>query len=136
MRSVGRLGAFRAMAESRMLDTCRITVPGSGAPVLDPVTLTYTDPAPVDVYEGPCRLGRVDVPMVSQALGGAAAWDTQDFVLHLPMADTESVAAGATVTYLTSDANPALEGRQFGVLGVLSATQTTARRCRVREVVA
>lgn len=117
-----------------MLDTCRITKPGTPTGPIDPTTLRRTDPTPVTVYEGACRLGRVDVPMVAQAVAGEAAWDTQDFVLHLPMAGTAEVAANQTVQYLTSVTNPALEGHVFGLMGVLASSQATARRCRVREV--
>lgn len=126
---------LRTEALARMTDTCRITTAGAGERVLDPDTLEYVDPTPVTVYEGPCRLGRVQIPHVSQATGGEATWDVQDSVLHLPLDDSEDVAAGQTVTYLTSDANPALEGKSFGVLGVVAGSQLTARRCLVREVV-
>lgn len=126
---------LRAEAIARMTDACRVTIPGPGTRVLDPVTLEYVDPPPVVVYEGPCRLGRVEIPHVSQAVSGEATWDTQDAVLHLPFAATETVVAGATVTYLTSSMNPALVGKVFGVVGVVGGTQLTARRCLVREVV-
>lgn len=119
-----------------MLDTCRITRPGVGARVLNPITLKYADPTPETVYEGMCRLGRVDVPTVAQAAAGEASWDTQDFVLHLPVTGTDGVAADQTVTYLTSATNPALVGIAFGLMGVLTSSQATARRCRVREVTA
>lgn len=120
-----------------MTDTCRITTPGEGTRgSINPTTFQYdAGPADVTVYEGPCRLGRVEIPNVAQAVGGEATWDVQQSVLHLPIADTELVAAGATVTYLTSDVNPALEGRVFGVVGIVGGTYLTARRCLVREVV-
>lgn len=131
------LPVLQAEAEARMVDTCRVTRPGTGVRgPLNPATGQYDSaPAAVTVYEGPCRLGRVDVPHVAQAVGGDAAWDVQDSVLHLPIADTDQVAAGHTVTYLTSDSNPALAGKVFGILGVIAGTQLTARRCLVREVV-
>lgn len=130
------LPLLRAEAESRMTDTCQITIPGSGAGTIDPVTLARIPATPVTVYEGPCRLGRVQAPTTSQAAAGEATWDTQDSVLHLPIEDSELVRPGATVTYLTSERNPALEGHVFGVIGVVDGTDLTARRCRVREVVA
>jgi hypothetical protein len=121
-----------------MTDTCRVTAPGVGTRgALNPTTGKYSSaPAGVTVYEGACRLGRVEIPHVSQAAGGEAVWDTADSVLHLPIEGTETVAAGCTVSYLTSSANPALEGRSFGVVGVVAGTYMTARRCLVREVIA
>jgi hypothetical protein len=121
-----------------MTDTCRITKPGIGARgAINPTTGQYDSaPAAVTVYEGACRLGRVEIPHVAQAVGGETTWDVQDSVLHLPLdSTTEGVVAGCTVTYLSSELNPALEGRVFGVLGVVAGTNLTARRCLVREVV-
>lgn len=129
---------LRGEAEARMVDTCRVTRPGSGSPGPINQTTGQYDSAPAGdvVYEGPCRLGRVEIPHVSAAVGGEASWDVQDSVLHLPLtSDTEAVGANQTVEYLTSTANPALEGRKFGVLGVVGGTNLTARRCLVREVV-
>lgn len=120
-----------------MTDTCRITKPGTGSRgAINPTTGQYdSTPATVTVYEGPCRLGRVDIPTGSAAAGGDASWNTQDSVLHLPLTeDTELVAVDNTVTYLTSAANPRLEGRSFGIVAIVEGTNLTALRCRVREV--
>lgn len=121
-----------------MADTCKVTKPGTGSRgALNPTTGQYdAAPAAATVYEGPCRLGRVEIPHMAQAASGDATWDVQDSVLHLPITDTDEVVAGCTVEYLTSDVNPALEGRRFGVLAVIGGTYLTARRCLVREVVA
>lgn len=122
-----------------MVDECRVTTPGTGTRgALNPTTGKYdAAPAAVTVYEGPCRLGRVEIPHMTQAAAGDATWDVQDSVLHLPLTDdTAAVAAGCSVEYLSSDANPALVGRKFGVLAVIGGTHLTARRCLVREVVA
>lgn len=138
MRGIARLGAMQARANSRMTDTCRVTKPVTGTRgALNNTTGKY-DAAPDDptVYEGPCRLGRVEIPHAAQAVGGEATWDVQDSVLHLPLDGTELVTADCKVEYLTSDMNPALEGRRFGILGVVGGTNLTARRCLVREVVA
>lgn len=138
MRAPSRLPAFRARAVSLMSDTCLITRPGTGTRgPLNPTTGQYdAAPAAVTVYEGPCRLGRIEIPHTSQATSGEATWDVQDSVLHLPIEDTDSVGAGQTVEYLSSEVNPALEGRSFGILGVVAGTNLTARRCIVREVIA
>lgn len=137
MRAVSRLPAFQARAVSLMSDTCRVTKPGTPAGAINPTSLRRVDPAPATVYEGACRLGRIEIPHVAQASAGEATWDVQDSVLHLPLSSaTQAVAAGQTVEYLTSAANPALVGRKFGVLSVIAGTNMTARRCLVREVVA
>jgi hypothetical protein len=135
--SASAVEAGRQAAEARMEDSCQITAPGTGARgPLNPTTGKYdASPAVVTVYTGPCRLGRVDIPHVAQAVGGEAAWDVQDSVLHLPIDGSEDVAAGQTVTYLASDANPALMGKVFGIVGIVGGTHLTARRCLVREVV-
>lgn len=119
-----------------MTDTCRITAPGVGEGTIDPVTLERVPPAPVTVYQGACRLGRIEIPNAQSAAGGEAAWSTQDMVLHLPLGTaTASVAVDNTVTYLTSSANPRLVGRSFGIVAIVEGTDLTALRCRVREVV-
>lgn len=128
---------FQGFANSLMTDTCIVTTPGVGTRgPINPTTLKYdAAPADVTVYEGACRLGRIEIPHVTQAVGGEATWGVQDSVLHLPIADTEDVAAGQSVEYLSSTANPALVGRKFGIIGVVAGTNLTARRCIVREVV-
>lgn len=134
---LGVVTSGQRAANARMTDTCRITAPGVGLGTIDPTTLARIPATPVTVYEGPCRLGRVEIPISSAAAGGEASWDTQDSVLHLPLGDdTEAVAVGNTVTYLTSTANPRLVGRSFGITSIVEGTNLTALRCRVREVVA
>jgi hypothetical protein len=123
---------MRARAESLMSDTCRITRPGDGDPVFDPNTGTYTDPPPVTVYEGPCRIPSRDVSS-SQANVAGASWTVGEFPLDLPVAGSESVAVGNTVTYVSSAHDPSLAGRVFGVVEVGRASQATARRLRVTE---
>jgi hypothetical protein len=137
VRVVARLGAMQARANGRMLDTCRVTKPGtSDRGALNPTTGQYdSTPAVVMVYEGSCRMGRIEIPHAAASTSGEATWQVQDSVLHLPLDGTTGIAAGQTVTYLTSDANPALEGRSFGIIAVVVGTQLTARRCIVREVV-
>lgn len=135
--TASELAEDRAEANSLMTDTCIVTAPGAGARgPINQTSLQYdAAPGDVTVYEGACRLGRIEIPHVTQAVGGEAAWNVQDSVLHLPMEDTDEVAAGQSVEYLSSAANPALVGRKFGIIGVVSGTNLTARRCIVREVV-
>lgn len=126
----------RTLAESRMTDTCRVTKPGTGGRVLNPVTRKYEDPPPVTVYEGSCRLGSAgQLAGVSAAVSGEATWETQDAILHLPVAGSEGIESGQTVEYLTSPFDQALVGRKYGVVGPGDLSQGTARRLLVRRAV-
>lgn len=119
-----------------MLDSCRITKPGVGPRVLDPVTGQYVDPAPVVVYEGRCRLGSAgQLAGISDAVAGEAVWDTQSSVLHLPVGGSEAVAPGHTVTYLTAVFDLSLVGNVYGVTGPHEVSQGTARRLLVKRAV-
>lgn len=133
-----QLPFLRAEAESLMTDTCRITKPGAGAPTLDPVTLQYVDSAPTVVYEGICRISSRTGGITggsTLASAGDAAWDVSEFPLSLPIKGSGDVAVGHTVTYLTSDFDPSLEGQVFGITAVPRQTLATARRFRMKQVV-
>ena len=118
-----------------MLDTCRITKPGVGEPTPDPVTLQMVRPAPVVVYEGPCRVPRrASGASTASARAGDAAWQVGSFPLDLPFDDTDGVAPGQTVEYLSSADDPSLVGRVFGVVEVAYQSQATARRLVLRAV--
>lgn len=126
--------AGRAAKLRRMRDTCRITKPGEGAPVLDPVTLEYVDPTATVVYEGPCYIPK-RTATVSDASAGGASWQVGEYPLELPIDGSENVAPGHTVTYLTSPDNPALVGQVFGITEPDLQSQATARRFRMKRVV-
>lgn len=118
-----------------MLDTCRITKPGAGAAVIDPVTLQYVDPAPSVVYEGRCRIPRRAVAVsTTTASGGEASWEVGEYPLDLPVDGSAAVAPGQTVTYLTAQ-DPALVGMVFGITEPILQSQATARRFRMKTVV-
>lgn len=126
--------AGRRAAEALMADTCRITKPGVGDPVLDPETLEYVDPAPVVVYEGKCRIPKRSAS-VTTANAGEAAWQIGEYPLDLPFADgSENVASGQMVNYLTAE-DPALVGQVFGIIEPDRQSQATARRFRMKQVV-
>jgi hypothetical protein len=128
------LPELRREAESRMTDTCRITTPGTGDPVLNQDTGQYTDPAPVTVYEGKCRLRAPAQVNAFTASGAGADWQVEQSVLSLP-ALAPAVESGMTVTYLTAPLNPSLEGHVFGVVGPHRESQATAQRVIVKEIV-
>lgn len=50
------LAGMRTTSASALPDRCTITRPGTGQPIFDPISGTYTAPAPVTVYTGPCRV--------------------------------------------------------------------------------
>lgn len=123
-----------------MTDTCRITRPGTGEPVLNPDTGQYDDSMPVTVYEGKCR-----IPAINGALtrnGGAdQSFEVGEFPLDLPLdgegyTTGESVAPGQTVTYLSAPDNPMLVGMVFGLTAPLLSSQQTRARWRMKTTVA
>ncbi|HET7386564.1 MAG TPA: DUF6093 family protein [Nocardioidaceae bacterium] len=128
------LAELRALAESRMRDTCKITKPGEGQGPWNPATGTYDDPAPVTVYEGKCKIKAPALVNPFQASAGPETWQVEQSVLSVP-ADAPSIEAGMTVTYLTAANNPNLPGRIFGVVGPHHESTATAQRLLVKEVV-
>lgn len=50
------LAGMRTASASALPDRCTITRSGTGQPIFDPVSGTYTGPVPVTVYTGPCRV--------------------------------------------------------------------------------
>ena len=78
------LPELRAQAESLMVDSCRITGPGEGDPVWDPDSGTYTDPAPVVVFEGRCQLPKVE-PSGQSVDSGETNWAVGIVQIKLPM---------------------------------------------------
>lgn len=125
------LPELRAQAESMMVDTCRITHPG--ASVWDDETGTYTPGEPVTVYEGKCRLRR-PAPAPQSTDAGETEWAVDVLVLSLPIAGSEDVADGNTVTMLTSANDPAMVGLELSVQGGHWQTNSTARRLPVKVV--
>jgi hypothetical protein len=135
------LPELRDAAESRMTDTCRITVPDTTAdPVWDPETGTYTQPdvtiygPEIEPHEGKCRIKAPVLVNPFQSGGGIETWQVEESVLSIP-ADAPAIDSSATVTYLTAANNPNLPGRVFGVVGPHHESAATAQRILIREVV-
>jgi hypothetical protein len=120
----------RAKAEARMEDTCRVTRPGEGERWLNPETGKYEDPAPVTVYEGPCRIPRRDSVTSDRVQAGETAFSVGQYPLDLPFSEPTAahVKAGMTVTYLTAADNTELVGNVYGITEVADQSQATARR--------
>lgn len=129
------LAEGRALAESLMTDTCRITKPGDGPRVYDPETMQYTDPARVTVYEGKCRVQiRGERSSGAEQEAGGRMVGTQQPELQLPVDGTEDVAPDHIVEMLTAVHDSSLVGRKFTIDGRHEKSQATMRRLRVIEV--
>ena len=152
------LAEGRAAWLALAVDTCRITMPGEGEPVLDEATGKRTSPAPVVVYEGPCLLQiRADVNSnVVEVTAGEREWAYQTSILSIPifapsasdlmpsqratypngaLGDPGEVRIDMTATMLTSAEDPSLVGNVFHIKATLTKTRATARRLRVTETV-
>lgn len=114
-----------------MVDSCAITR-GDAVPVLDEVTGEYT-PTSETVYAGKCKLKAGgtqarDVDLAAQALV------VQSLVLHLPVAGSEGVTVGDTVTVTSSALDPGLVGNTYRVNAPYAQSFATARRFPIEEV--
>lgn len=124
----------RVLAESLMVDTCIITRPGVGEPVFDPATGTYTDPARVTVFTGPCRL---QVTSIIANSTNSAAGERENMVqgseFQLPVGGTDDVTINDVIEITSAAFDPALVGRKFTVIARHQKTHATSRRLRVEE---
>lgn len=126
--------AGRAAAESGMVDTCRITRPGTGDPVRDPDTGELVPPPTVVVYEGKCRI-KTEVAAVEQFQSGERQVNVVRFVCSVPVSEaTKDIRIGNRVEVLTSLLDPGLPGKEFIVGAGFVGSQITARRLPVDEV--
>lgn len=130
------LSELQSAAEDRMRDQCVITKPGEGEPVFDRATRKYTDPAPVEVYRGKCRLPRRPGVggMTSEAAAGDASWKVGEYPIDLPMRGSERVGVNQTATILKAR-DRALVGNVYGITEPADQSQATARRFRMKRVV-
>ena len=125
------LPELRAHAESRMVDTVRVTTPGSDT--WDDATGTYTPGAATVHYTGKARI-RQGNPAPGATDAGETAWAVDRAVLSLPVAlavlpdgaDVEVTAVGSL--------SASVVGQRYTVLGSHSQTDSTARRYVVQVV--
>ena len=138
------LAEGRAAWLALAVDTCRITEPGPGVPVLNEETGERIPPPAVIVYEGPCRLQiRADVNSnVVEVTAGEKEWAYQTATLGIPViaplgaiGDPGKVQIDNTVTYLTCVEDPSMAGRLFQIRAIMHKTHATSRRLRVTETV-
>lgn len=134
MRALGRLGAMRARAESRMLDTFELRQyddawtynAGAGEDGHSYTTL-FTTPGRVKVEGG--------LSVRDAEVGGRTSASVVR-TLHLPIGSDvipPGTVAVCTAVHATSD--PTLLGAALRIGGVAPGSQTTARRLEVEEVV-
>lgn len=129
------LPELRAHAESMMRDTCTVERHTGNGRVWDELTGTYSDPEPVTIYSGRCRVRARDAQDQSLTVG-EAAWSVTDVVVSLPLsAPAPPVDAVVTITTIGPLSDPSLLGSRFSVAGSLSkSSRPTARRLHCKEV--
>jgi hypothetical protein len=126
------LPALRAQAESLMVDSCTITAPGT--PVWDEDAGAYVPGAPTVLYSGRCRV-QIPQSVPGAPVAGEAEWATSAVVVSVPVAGSEPVKVGATVTITSATHDAALDDAQFRVVGIpLAKSHATARRLRCEAV--
>lgn len=114
-----------------MVDECTITRAGVGAPVFDPATGTYTDPAPTTQYQGKCRVKPRDlVDRVVQA--GDQPTSIWPYLVSIPFGAAD-VTVDDVIT-ITASADPTLVDRELRVRSATRGTNITARRLGCEEV--
>jgi hypothetical protein len=129
---------FQAEANSRMRDTCTVTVPSSEPGVPDPVTWLEPASAGTLVYSGPCRLRMGGtVAGSSQATVAGDRVSTSTPTLSLPVsAPRVPVGAVVLITAVPAD-DPAGHlrlGLRLRVVGLVLGTDMTAQRLTVEAV--
>jgi hypothetical protein len=131
--------AGRALAESLMLDDCKVTRPASTT-VIDPTTGLPTAPAPTVIYGGTgdhsldkCKIQSSGVETVNPD-SGQHVYTVQRPEVHFPVS-----AAGIKVgdlVEITASVDPANGGRKFTITRTFRKTLATAQRLPVEEIVA
>jgi hypothetical protein len=129
---------FQAEAESRMRDTCAVTLPSSGPGTVDPGTGLEIDTPGALVYSGMCRL------RMAGTISGSSARDvagdrvsTSSPTLSVPVtAPRLPVGAIILITGVPAD-DPAGHlrlGLRLRVTGLVLGTDMTAQRVTVEAV--
>ena len=131
--------AGRAEAESLMLDTCTIDVPGEPVTDTDTGEVTNTStriyPTPEQVSAGnpgKCKVQSKD-SATSNPEAGEATFTVVSRQVHIP-ANAADVPNGAVVTMVTSRLNSFTVGKQYRVSGFTPDTFDTAARLPVKEI--
>jgi hypothetical protein len=128
--AVGATLAGRAIAESLMVDSCRI-VSGSVS-TLNEVTLLYEVVESVS-YEGRCRL-KFDNATVQEIDAAGQLLIGQRATLFLPVSGSAAVSKSHMVTVTSCVLDASLVGSRFRVEGPHHQSFATARRFPIEEV--
>lgn len=123
----GVLGMGRRMAESRMLDECRVFRVAK-ATVPDEESGTYPE-VEVVAYAGKCRV-KHPTTAGKDADAGSQLIVVSQVEVHLPL-DAVGVLPGDTVEITAAPTRPDQAGRKFTIDGPFDGSQTTALRYRV-----
>jgi hypothetical protein len=115
-----------------MSDACTISRAGTGEPVYDPETDTYTYPTAGEIYDGKCRVRPADTVDLDQEAGEMVT-GARRYVVLVPMSVTD-VHRNDIVDVTASALDSALVGTRFRVLGSAKGSQITARRLACEEV--
>jgi len=119
----------RRMAESLMIDACRITR-RTGELVTNPETGEVTNSA-VTVYEGKCKVQSKDSATANPEAGGAV-FTVVSRQVHIP-ANAAQVRDDDVVEITASALNSFTVGKQYRVEGFTPDTFDTAFRLPVKE---
>jgi hypothetical protein len=139
----------RAMAESEMIDRCRITRAADTRGAFNEATGQYDTPAPVVVYEGRCRVQvRADINSNAvEAAVGDHEWTYRTATLELPVAagndatgrpdvgDPSQVVPDCVTELLESPLDPSRVGRRLVVTAeTKNKTLASCRKFATREL--
>ena len=126
----GALSELRDLAESLMLDTCRITRAGSGRGEWNGTG--YDEVTPTTVYEGRCKVQSF-APYEQTPESAEQRLTVQRYFLHVPVDGTQ-YQSGDRAEMLTSAHNPALPGTVLTIAGAHDKSLQTSVRLLVDEV--
>lgn len=127
---IGAVVSGQVAARRLMVDTCRLERPGTGEQAItDWSTLDTPDPAPTELYAGPCRVKPNGGDRVVMA--GDDPTTLLPFAVSVPPTVTD-VRVDDVVVVLTSG-DPALVGRRLRIRSVAVGTHLTARRLGCEE---
>lgn len=120
----------RRVAESLMVDECRVWVEGD-TEITDPYTGDVTFPRTL-VYEGPCKF-QTQQAWETEPSSAGAKYTVQRYQLHLPVS-AGPVVPGHLVEPTVSLLDPHMVGRVHRVTASYHKTFATAQRVGIMEV--
>jgi len=125
------LAAGRAAASVGFFDAC--TIQRRGTPTTNP--LTGEDVFPLTtIYAGPCRFQQAKAPWAGPTTVGQAQLRISALELQLPVVGSEGIKVDDIVTCVTCRNDVELVGKSFPVSGENHASEKTARRLPLQEI--